>query len=55
MAKVKTFTSPLKIFQAKEELDVLDRLVNTFLNESPKKKVISVSVFKTLQVYPSEI
>lgn len=43
MTKVKTFTSPLKIFQTREELDVLDGQVNAFLNEAPKKKVVSVS------------
>jgi hypothetical protein len=43
MTKVKTFTSPLKIFQTREELDVLDGLVNAFLKELPERKVISVS------------
>ena len=38
MTKVKTFTSPLKVFQTKEELDALDSLVNAFLGESPDKK-----------------
>ena len=43
MAKVKTFTSPLKIFQAKNELEDLDRMVNRFIEENNVQKVISVS------------
>ena len=43
MTKIKTFTSPLKVFQTKEELDQLDGLVTAFLNESPSRRVISVS------------
>ena len=43
MIKVKTFTSPLKIFHAKEELDNLDEQVNNFIKEHGIKKVISVS------------
>jgi hypothetical protein len=43
MTKVKTFTSPLKVFQTKEELDHLDNLVSAFLDESPSRRVISVS------------
>ena len=31
MPKVKTFTTPLKIFHAKEELEDLDLMVNKFL------------------------
>ena len=43
MIKVKTFTSTLKIFHAKKELDELDQKVNQFIEESRLKKLISVS------------
>jgi hypothetical protein len=43
MTKVKTFTSPLKVFQTKEELDALDSAVNAFLRESPARRAVSVS------------
>ena len=43
MIKVKTFASPLKIFHAKNELEGLDRLVNTFIEENNVNKIISVS------------
>ena len=43
MIKVKTFTSPLKIFQAKKELEELDAMVNRFIEEKQVQKVISVS------------
>ncbi len=43
MIKVKTFTSPLKIFEAKNELMVLDQNVNAFLEKTGVKRVISVS------------
>jgi hypothetical protein len=43
MAKVKTFTSPLRIFHTKEELDNLDNMVNAFIAENNVSKVISVS------------
>ena len=43
MAKVKTFTSPLKVFHAKKELDDLDTLVNQFIEASNVQRVISVS------------
>ena len=43
MIKVKTFTSALKIFHAKNELEKLDNMVNQFLQENGVKKVISVS------------
>ncbi len=43
MVKVKTFTIPLKVFHAHEELDALDGQVNTFLAGDEVKKVISVS------------
>ena len=42
MVKVKTFTSPLKIFQVHNELVELDKGVNEFLQENKIKKVISV-------------
>jgi len=42
MVKVKTFTSPLKVYHAHEEFDQLDEQVNTFLADDVKK-VISVS------------
>jgi len=43
MVKVKTFASPLKIFQAKKELEELDAMVNRFIAENKVQKVISVS------------
>jgi hypothetical protein len=43
MIKVKTFTSPLKIFHAKNELEELDQMVNQFIVESRLKNIISVS------------
>ncbi|MFP4030567.1 MAG: hypothetical protein ACLFRG_12440 [Desulfococcaceae bacterium] len=43
MIKVKTFTSPLKIFEAKNELMALDQNVNAFLEKTGVKRVVSVS------------
>ena len=43
MIKVKTFASPLKIFQAKKELENLDAMVNRFIEDNKVQKVISVS------------
>ena len=43
MVKVKTFASPLKIFQARKELEGLDDTVNKFIEENKVEKVISVS------------
>ena len=43
MIKVKTFASPLKIFQAKKELEALDGMVNKFIGENKVQKIISVS------------
>ena len=43
MVKVKTFASPLKIFQARKELENLDAMVNQFIEENKIQKVISVS------------
>ena len=43
MIKVKTFTSTLKIFHAKNELEKLDQQVNQFIQNEAVKKVISIS------------
>ena len=43
MIKIKTFATPLKIFHAREELDNLDRKVNTFIEENNVQKISSVS------------
>jgi hypothetical protein len=43
MAKVKTFASPIKIFQTTKELGDLDTVVNQFIADNNIKKVISVS------------
>jgi len=43
MIKVKTFASPLKIFQARKELEDLDAMVNTFIQENKVQNVVSVS------------
>jgi hypothetical protein len=43
MIKVKTFTTPLKIFATQRELQELDDSVSAFLNEESAAKVYSVS------------
>ena len=43
MTKVKTFASPLKIFQARKELEELDSMVNKFIEEKGVQRVVSVS------------
>ncbi len=43
MIKVKTFTSPLKIFQTVEELASLDEQVNKFIADQGVKRVLSAS------------
>ena len=43
MIKVKTFTSPLRVFHTKEELDNLDNKVNEFVEENDVSKIVSVS------------
>ena len=43
MIKVKTFTSPLKIFHATKELEELDKVVNLFIEENNVNKIVSVS------------
>lgn len=41
--KVKTFASPLKIFQTRKELEELDNRVNKFIEEQNVQRVVSVS------------
>jgi hypothetical protein len=41
--KVKTFASPLKIFQARKELEELDSMVNKFIEENNVQRIVSVS------------
>jgi hypothetical protein len=43
VAKVKTFSSPLKIFETAKELELLDAEVNRFLEGKGVKEVVSVS------------
>ena len=43
MIKVRTFASPLKIFQTRKELEELDAMVNKFIEENKVQKVVSVS------------
>jgi hypothetical protein len=43
MAKVKTFTSPLKVFHVREELEQLDQQVNQFIEQNNITTVVSVS------------
>ncbi len=43
MAKVKTFTSPLKVFHVKEELESLDATINQFIEANDVKQIISVN------------
>ncbi len=50
MVKVKTFSSQLRIFHVKEELDALDKAVNDFIKKSKIKKVVSVSDSSTANV-----
>ena len=41
--KIKTFASPLKIFQARKELEELDNMVNRFIEENNVQRIVSVS------------
>ncbi|MHC4138452.1 MAG: hypothetical protein ACYSR1_01110 [Planctomycetota bacterium] len=50
MVKVKTFSTQLRIFHVKEELDALDKAVNDFIKKSKIKKVVSVSDSSTANV-----
>ncbi len=50
MVKVKTFSSQLRIFHVKEELDALDKAVNEFIKKSKIKKVVSVSDSSTANI-----
>ena len=43
MAKVKTFSSQLKIFHVHEELEALEKAVNDFIEQNNIGKIISVS------------
>ena len=43
MMKVKTFASPLKIFQTRKKLEDLDAMVNKFIEENRVQKIFSVS------------
>ncbi len=43
MIKVKTFASPLKIFQTANELQHLDEEVNKFIISQKASRIISVS------------
>ncbi len=50
MVKVKTFSTQLRIFHVKEELDALDKAVNDFIKKKKIKKVVSVSDSSTANV-----
>ncbi|OHB36644.1 MAG: hypothetical protein A2Y08_00185 [Planctomycetes bacterium GWA2_40_7] len=50
MVKVKTFSSQLRIFHVKEELETLDKTVNEFLKKNKIKKVVSVSDSATANI-----
>lgn len=41
--KIKTFTTPVKIFHSKKELEDLDSIVNKFIEENNVQNLISVS------------
>ena len=41
--KIKTFTSPLKVFHVKDELEKLDSSVNDFIEKNNITSIISVS------------
>lgn len=43
MAKVKTFTSPLKVFHVREELESLDATINQFIETNDVKQIISIN------------
>ena len=43
MIKIRTFTTPIKIFATVRELQELDLQVTTFLREEKAEKVFSVS------------
>ncbi len=43
MTRVKTFTTPIRVFQAVNELASLDDEVNRFVQENNVDKIISVS------------
>jgi hypothetical protein len=43
MIKVKTFTTEMKIFHARKELENLDQQVNRFISDNGITKVFSVS------------
>ena len=43
MTKVKTFTSPLKVFHVQEELEQLDQKINQFIEQNNISTVVSVS------------
>lgn len=43
MIKVKTFTTPLKVFHVMEEIHSLDTQVNQFIADNHPTRVISVS------------
>ncbi|MBI4295497.1 MAG: hypothetical protein HY667_00120 [Chloroflexi bacterium] len=43
MVKVKTFSSELKIFHTRKELDQLDEQINKFIADNGIKKVIAVT------------
>jgi len=43
MAKVKTFTSDLKIFKTAGQLEALDAAVNEFIEKNKIEKIYSVS------------
>ena len=50
MVKVKTFSTQLRIFHVKEELDELDKAVNDFIKKSVVTKVVSVSDSSTANI-----
>jgi len=50
MVKVKSFSTQLRIFHVKEELDELDKAVNDFIKKSKIKKVVSVSDSSTANI-----
>ncbi len=50
MVKVKTFSTQLRIFHVKEELDTLDKTVNDFIEENKIQQVVSVSDSSTANI-----
>jgi hypothetical protein len=43
MVKVKSFTTPLKVFEAVKEIAALDEQVNQFIKDQKVTRIVSIS------------